>query len=1258
MGVQFVLGPAGSGKTDYIIRTLIAESMEHDDMNYLYIVPEQFSMEAQRDIVVRHPRHGSMNIDAIGLNRLAYRVFDELSINPGQVLEDFGKSMLVKKILMDNQSDLLMYGSYMDKMGFVDEMKSMMSELFQYAVDRDGIDIAMDQLDSDSSTYRKLHDIRLIYEKFEEHNSNDSYVVAEQLSELLAENVEKSEFMAKSYLYFDGFTGFTPVQMKLVSKLISHSAGVVFAFDIDADQIGPGKPKEYELFRLTKETVSAISKAAADAHVDILDNVVMCKNGEVPYRFRGNASLAAFERNIFRYPHQRIKGNEDSIKLVRTDRARDEALYVASQIRNLVECQGYRYKDIAVVAGDLHDVAGYYRQAMGEYDIPVFIDENTAMRGDPCSYTIHGFLAAMSDNFSFDSVFRLLKTGMTDVDQMDVERMENYALKRNLRGYKSWLKEITDKDDSDYVRELDSIRLQIMSIFSGDCIAVYKPSSPGSKDTVKNYTMELYNFLDELDVCGKLEKHKRRLYDDGRFDEGDAYGQIFDKMVALFNKVVTILGDEKMTVKEYAGVLDAGISDMEIGIVPPTIDRVVVGDMTRSRLNHVKVLFFTGVNEGIIPKPAKKGKILSNSDRQNLEGCGVTLAPSDKTNAYIEQFYIYTCLTKPSDRLYIVYRKMGEDLNAVNPSYLVDRIRNIFPDLEVSDFDLGEQVPETVNGVLRYLVSRYDTVGDDVTLQAVRSLITDRYDGGMDDQDGKTDYQIWLAAIQNGHDYVNSTKQLTPETVRLLYGTELVESVSKLEKYSECQFKYFLQYGLGLMDRESYQLNAANVGIILHGSMEKMFEYMKAERNNDWAGITEREISEKVVEFVNISADTEAAEFFEDSSRSAYVKRFLEDIAVRTARTLRTFILCGDMHPENFERHFNTSRSADGIEDYVFELANGMTMSLKGVIDRLDEYVSDKNVYFKIIDYKSSDQKMDQDRVLAGLQMQLVTYGAIAYELEKRRMDRLRRSREDVHVGGLLYYTFDDPIVDMTDFEGDIRYDADRRELVTDDVRTFGGVQVDAIESRLLDASRYAGIYNGSSQAVQIMDSSKDTLVGKQAMDEILIKELMEANRRNIERLGNSIACGDIEINPVKQGNKSACTYCSYRPVCMFDSKYGGNTYSRMYEGEQECYNNRKNAIDEIRTEIAANDKKIKAAEKKRDSAKKKFDAAEEKVLSRGDKATAKMKENLDAAETALADAERELSGVLSDAENLRHRAAELGIDDMDRRKGGCTDGE
>lgn len=1238
MGVQFVLGPAGSGKTEYIIKKLIDESMEHVDLNYLYIVPEQFSMEAQRDIVTRHPRHGSMNIDAIGLNRLAYRVFDELSMNPGQVLEDFGKSMLVKKILMDNKQDLLVYGSYMDKMGFVDEMKSMMSELFQYAVDREDIDHAMENMDEDSSTYRKLHDIRLIYEKFEERNSKDSYIVAEQLSELLADNVERSRFLADSYLYFDGFTGFTPVQMKLVSKLMSHTRGVIFAFDIDADQIGLSKPKEYELFRLTKETVAAICKAAAEAHVDIEENVVLCRKNEVPYRFRTNESLAAFERNIFRYPHQRISGPVDSIKLVRTDRSRDEALFVASKIRDLVENQGYRYKDIAVVAGDLHDVAGYYKEAMDEYKIPVFIDENTALRGDPCSDTIRAFLALMTDNFSFNSVFRLLKSGMTGVDQMDVERIENYALGCNLRGYKSWQKEICDKKGSSYADEMNSIRRQIMSIFSDECISVYKPSSPNSKNTVRNYTGELYRFLDDLNVWRKLEKHKEVLYGEERIDEGDAYGQIFAKIISLFDKVVSILGDEEMTVREYAGVLDAGISDMEIGIVPPTIDRVVVGDITRSRLNHVKVLFFTGVNEGIIPKPAKKGKILSNGDRQNLETCGVTLAPSDRTNAYIEQFYIYTCLTKPSDKMYIVFRKNGEDANALNPSYLVDRIRNIFPDLEITDFDLDSEVPETINGALRYLVNRYDMVENDVTLQAVKRLI--------EEQDcDVSDYRKWLDAMRKGHVYTNTARQLSPETVSLLYGNELTESVSKLEKYAECQFKYFLQYGLGLMDRETYQLNSANVGTILHESMEKMFKYVKAVWGNDWGKMSDDELAAKAVEFVDASADDEAEEFFLDSSRSAYVKKFLEDIAVRTAKTLRTFVLCSDMRPENFEKRFNTAENEDNLSDYVFNLKNGIKMNIKGVIDRLDEYMDDNDVYFKIIDYKSSEQKIDKAKVLAGLQMQLVTYGAIAYELEKRRMEKIERSKDDVHVGGLLYYAFSDPIADMTDFDGDIRFDENRHEMVTDEMRMFGKLKVGAIEDVVLDSSKYSGIYNGSSRAVQVMDSSKATLAENQAMDEVMIEELMEANRRNIERLGNCIADGEIKINPVKSGKSSACTYCTYRSICMFDSKYGGNRYSRMYSKEQDKYDAKESDIKAVRKQIAESEKKIDSANKKYEKARAKFDAAEEKVTSRGDRATDKMRENLETARSALVEAENAVADIKEETKRLREKAAELGIE-------------
>lgn len=1224
MPIQFVLGPAGSGKTEYLLNTLIKGSMENPHLNYFYIVPEQFTMEAQRDIVTMHPRHGSMNIDAIGLNRLAYRIFDELSVNPGQVMEDFGKSMLVQKILMEEKDNLLVYGSYLGKMGFVDEMKSMISELFQYAVDETAISDAMDQMDRESSVYRKLHDVRLIYDRFEEYNRNDRYIVAEQLSELLADNVERSNILADSHLYFDGFTGFTPVQMKLIRKLMRCVRSVTFAFAIDKSSISMAKPKEYELFRLTRETMISLCNAAVEEHVDIADNIVM--DEDIPYRFSENRELAELQRNLFRYPHGKVSGNPENIRLIRADRARDEAVYVASRIRDLVKNEGYRYRDIAVVAGDLQDVSRYYRHAMDEYNIPVFIDANIALAGDPCSDTVRAFLAVMSENFSVDSVFRLLKSGMTDVDSDDIERMENYVLKRNIRGYKMWSRQISDDRDPVLAEDMDSIRLQIMEMFTDDCIDVFKPSSPNSKNTVKSYTKQLYRFLEQLDVCGRLENRKRQLYEAERWDEGDAYGRIFDKLVVLFDKMVTLLGDERMTVKEYIGILDAGLADMEIGIVPPTVDRVVVGDMTRSRLNHVRVLFFTGVNEGIIPKPAKKGKILSNSDRQILEDCGVTLAPSDKTNAYIEQFYIYTNLTKASDRVYIIYRKLGEDLRPADPSYLVDRIKGIYPDIMETDYDIDMQLPETADSILRYIIRESDNTAGSGIVEKLGELLVDRGCEGK------------LQAISDGEEYTNDVCTLTPDTVRMLYGTNLVESVSKLEKYAQCQFKYFLTYGLGLQERETCEVNAANIGNILHETMEKMFSFVQKFRDNDWEHLNMDELRERAVEFAGISADEEAGEYFEDSHRAAYMKELIADVAVRTIRTLGTFVRCGKMQPAGFERKFDTSMGRDGIDDYIFKLANGMTMNLKGTIDRIDEYITDNDIYFKIVDYKSSANALDEKLILGGLQLQLVTYGAIAYELEKRRA----KTDKNVHMSGMLYYTFDNPYVDVGDITGDV--ELTEHGFASDDKKMVGGMSVDLLEEKLLKNSRFVGMYNQSGLNPEVMDPDMSTVRKTDGIEEIMLQKLMEANRNNINRLATDISNGKIAINPVLEDDVDACKYCSYRKVCAFDNKYSGNSYSHIYTGQKKEYETQLAEIEQLYADLKMLDKQLASAGKKYDSAKKKYKTAFDKVNERGDKATAKQREALTEAEKLVVQTEDELRKTEENRDRLASRAEELGL--------------
>lgn len=275
--------------------------------------------------------------------------------------------------------------------------------------------------------------------------------------------------------------------------------------------------------------------------------------------------------------------------------------------------------------------------------------------------------------------------------------------------------------------------------------------------------------------------------------------------------------------------------------------------------------------------------------------------------------------------------------------------------------------------------------------------------------------------------------------------------------------------------------------------------------------------------------------------------------------------------------------------------------------------------------------------------MQLVTYGAIACELEKRRMAQLGRSG-GIHVGGLLYYTFDNPACDVTAMGDKIRYTDDGMGFAADD-EVFGGVLVDTFEKKILEESRYSGLYNGDNRALKVMDNSSATLKNGQSLEETLITDLMEANRRNIERLAGSIAEGSIEINPVNEGKANACKYCDFKGICAFDSKYSGNSYSRIYRGEAENYSRKAEDIKNIKTEYKKVRGDMEKAVKSCDSARKKYEDAKKKVDDRGDKATQKMRDTLESTGRKLAEERAHLEELRELSEQIVKRAAEFDIE-------------
>ena len=1118
MSVRFLLGASGSGKSRQIYNEIIQASIKEPERNFYLIVPEQYTMEAQRELVTMHPAGGMMNIDAIGMNRLAYRVFDELGISTGQVLEDFGKSMLIKKILCEQQDTLQVYGSYYDKLGFVDEMKSMMSEIFQYNIKQDTIDEIMEQIPEDSVVAGKMQDIRHIYEEFEAF-AGERYIVAEQLVELLTRHVGQSKLVCGSSLYFDGFTGFTPVQLELVEKLMTCADDLTFSFTLDDRDQKYEHIKDYELFYLTKTTIKKLTEAAAAAGVEIESPVVL--PGTINYRLGENRELFFLERNLFRSPYQKWKQPLERIHLTATGDAQDEIVFVASTIRRLVREKGYRYKDIAIVAGDLEQASHIYERVMDEYEIPVFIDANACLKANPCAETIRSVLAVLADDFSYDSVFRFLKAGMTDLSFEDIELLENYALKRGVRGYSRWNRAVSENYEKTSPVNVEEIRQAFMKMF-GDIRKVFADK----KAVTKDYVEALYDFLLQIHMYEKLEARKNELYEENRINEGDAYGQIFEKTVRLFDKIEELLGDTKMSVKEFYEIVDTGLSDIEVGVVPPTVDRVLIGDITRSRLNHIKVLFFTSVNDGIVPKAPKKGRILSDRDRDILSDCGLELAPSDKQNSYIEQFYIYTILTKPSDHLYISYHKLSASLESMRPSYLLGRISSIFASLQAEEYDAASCMPDTVNRSLRRILRTEEDDSEDAESRILTRILTEK------------GFARELTAIYKGRTYRNVAEQLPPETIALLYGRYLHASVSKLELYARCGFAYFLKYGLRLKEREMYQVDVRNVGVILHSVMEGLFKQVSDTRNNDWENFPEDERMLMVTELVNRAAEESAGDFFEDNARNAYMLQMIERMAQTSAGMLQKHIRLGSMKPGMLEKTFDSAK--DEVGSYLFELPNQIQMSINGKIDRVDVEEEDGTVYIKVIDYKSSTRKLSLEEVLNGEQLQLVTYSAIAYEIEK-----MIYPDKNIQIAGLLYYSFDDPVIEIESSEIDT--DTEQPEFSDQE----------KLDAERMEKMKLQGFVNESPAVIQKMDhtcnqslpvkldKNGDIKKSENVVSADQIRTIMELTRENIEELGSQIAEGKIAIEPYKNKSNTGCDYCEFKNICHFDVKNGGNQYRR-----------------------------------------------------------------------------------------------------------------
>ena len=1078
--VKILLGSSGYGKTHDLYRRVIDAACKDMARNFYIVVPEQNSLQVEKDIVSLHPNHGMFNITVLTFGRMTFRIFDELGIELKENIDDTGKNLIIRRII-DDVADKLRIVKASRKPGLISEIKSFISELKQYGITIERLDEIISNEGLGDRLRQKLQDIREIYNAFELYIS-DKYMTAEDRPEAMLSVMDRSHYFDNAVVFFDNFTGFTPVQYRIIEKIISSADSLFFYATLHEDERYNLIKGDEELFFMSKDMIGRIGNICDSMHIGM--SVENIQTDFSQYRYRDSEELAFLEKNIFRYNKEKYHKEVKDIEIKCLDTPLEEIQCLASGIISKVRDLNLRYRDIGVILGDVEEYAPDIIRVFSESGIPFFIDSKRSIIGNPMVENIRALLEIAQSNYSYESVFRFLKNGLSDMQETEVDILENYVLAYNIRYKNIWA--------GKFVREYPGKKTELVTVnriresfYSGTekVISVLM----NSESTVSQCVKAIYEYIENADMFGRMEGYAQMLENEHPGDmfyyaKAAEYRKTYNAVISFMDQIDALLGDECIEIREFAAIMDSGFETVKVGVIPVSTDCVTIGDIERTRLEHIKILYMLGVNEGIIPRRAENGGILSETERSLLDECEVMLAPTSERKAFIQNYYLYLHMTKPSNSLILSYHKINNAGRESNPSRIISVIKKLYPEIKIirsEDLKPSDRVTNPSNS--RHLLTDNKNITDMGGL-FMYFLTHEPYCNDI-----KRMLEIYAVT--------GETDSLTGKVAEELYAELGKGSISRLEKFAGCAFSHFAGYGLELCERKIYELNSMEMGNIFHKSIELIS--LELRKNNRTMGDLSIEDCKMLVpEYVKRAMQSDTSTFFVDNYTNQYMFKRITDMVVKTVWALGEQLRHGSFTPEDFEWKFS-----DKYKD----------MPIMGKVDRYDLVTDQDEIFVKVIDYKSSVRTLDLNEIYAGLKLQLMLYlGEVVSRVEKENADK------KVIGAAAFYNIIDNPIVD----EGD------------------------GTEKDILKAMRPSGIMaiegvgymddweKGSSSVIPASISGGSVKMGSTVFSKDQLKCLTEFAKEKMYELNCEIEKGVVAAEPYE----GSCDYCPYNSVCGFDS--------------------------------------------------------------------------------------------------------------------------
>ncbi|RWZ55194.1 helicase-exonuclease AddAB subunit AddB [Halobacillus fulvus] len=1153
MGMRLMIGRSGAGKSTRCLDEIEQKLKQHPKgPSIVYIVPDQMTFQQEYALLKREGLEGSIRAQVFSFSRLAWRVLQETGGGTKKFVSSTGVQMMLRKIVEERTSDWHVFQKAVEKQGFIEQLEGMITEFKRYRIGPEDLHTQIEALDQfthktsqEEGLRDKLQDLSYIYDRLVDA-LRETYIDSEDQLQLLADKLPEASFLDGAEIYIDGFHSFTPQEYVVIEALLKKADKVHVTLTTEKPEDHGNS--ELDLFHETKETYFTLMKMAEEAAVT-MDEVETLDHRDG--RFKDRPAFRHLEAYFDQRPAPSYE-DQAPIQISEAVHPRAEVEGMAQEILRLVREEGYRYKDMAILMREPEVYHSVIETLFDDYGIPVFIDEKRTMLNHPMIELIRSGLDVIEGNFRYDAVFRLLKTGFvpsTDrsypLTEDAIDELENYVLEYGIRSRTKWFEEgewryqrfrgfeqaAQTDDEKKKQRRINAYRNQVRRALEPFDARLREAA------TIEGKAQAIYEWLEDLRVPQQLERWRDFYDEEGEIERAREQEQVWDAFLQLLDEMVEMAGEEKMSLQVYRNTMESGLESLKFAHVPPSMDHVVVGSVDRSRMTGIKVSFLLGVTDGMWPKKPHGEGMISETERALLAEHGLRLADGSNRQLLDDRFYVYLAMTMPKDRLYISYPLSNEEGKSKVPATLIGRIEDLFP--SCCDYELFQD-PDDLYDAKRFITTPVKTRSA-LTSQLARYL------------KGYAIEPVWWHVLNwyieeespNGltnkvlHSlfYKNVPVKLAEDTTKRLYQKQLNTSVSRLETYHQCSYKYFARHSLNLEERRTYKLDAPDIGQLFHEALKQITEWVQSE-GRDFADLTRIDTNTYAEKATATLAPVLQNQILHSSNRYQYIQNKLQKVIARAAFVLSEQARKSHFSPVGLELGFGSVKDSK-LPSLSLDLPNGYELMLRGRIDRVDKALIEDDLFLRIIDYKSSSKGLSLLDVYYGLSLQMLAYLDVVLSNAEQWLGATASP------AGVLYFHVHNPMITGKQMLGD-----------------------DEIEEEIFKKFKMQGLLLENEQVVQMMDTglekgqSRIVPAGLKAKggfysnsktaDAERFRELSDYIRELMTKAGTDITSGKVDLNPYQQKQETACTFCSYRSVCQFDPTLENNQFRKLKEINEE----------------------------------------------------------------------------------------------------------